>query len=70
MAGPLLGGRAVEISMFQQGPAAGFPWDFSVTSASWRRRAPHLGEHTDEILCGLGYRAEEIEALRKEGVIL
>ena len=49
---------------------AGFPWDFSETPASWRRRAPHFGEHTNEILSELGYRAEEIKSLKEEGIIL
>jgi crotonobetainyl-CoA:carnitine CoA-transferase CaiB-like acyl-CoA transferase len=49
---------------------AGFPWDFSETPASWRRRAPHLGEHTDEILSELGYQGEDIRRLKQEGVIL
>lgn len=48
---------------------AGFPWDFSETPASWRRRAPHLGEHTNEILSELGYQADEIKILKKEGII-
>ena len=35
-----------------------------------RRRAPLLGEHTQEVLCGdLGLSADELEALRGEGVI-
>lgn len=48
---------------------AGFPWDFSETPASWRRRAPGFGEHTHEILSELGYPADEIEALKKDGTI-
>jgi CoA:oxalate CoA-transferase len=49
---------------------AGFPWDFSETPASWQRRAPHLGEHTDEILEELGYSGEEILAMRNEKVVV
>jgi CoA:oxalate CoA-transferase len=48
---------------------AGFPWDFSETPASWRRRAPHLGEHTDEILEELGYSKKEIIRMRDEKVV-
>lgn len=48
----------------------GFPWDFSETPAAWRRPAPGLGEHTDEVLLEAGYTREEIDSLRKEGAIL
>jgi len=48
---------------------AGFPWDFSETPASWRRRAPRLGEPTNEILSELGYLADDLKALKKEGII-
>ena len=34
-----------------------------------RRPAPSLGEHTDELLGELGRTAEDIAALRAEGVI-
>ena len=33
------------------------------------RPAPALGEHTEEILAGIGYPRERIESLRTEGVI-
>jgi crotonobetainyl-CoA:carnitine CoA-transferase CaiB-like acyl-CoA transferase len=36
---------------------------------SVRRPAPELGEHTDEILRGLGYDAERIQRLRHTGVV-
>jgi crotonobetainyl-CoA:carnitine CoA-transferase CaiB-like acyl-CoA transferase len=48
----------------------GFPWDFSETPASWRRPAPGLGQHTDEILLEAGYTREEIDSFRKEGAII
>jgi CoA:oxalate CoA-transferase len=47
----------------------GFPWDLSETPASWRRRAPNLGEHTDEVLIEIGYGPEELAKLREEGAI-
>jgi crotonobetainyl-CoA:carnitine CoA-transferase CaiB-like acyl-CoA transferase len=33
------------------------------------RRPPRLGEHTDEVLSGLGLASDEIARLREEGVI-
>ncbi len=39
------------------------------TPATIRHRAPTLGEHTDEILDALGYRSDEIAALRAERVV-
>ena len=33
------------------------------------RRAPHVGEHSDEVLREANYSTAEIEALRAEGVI-
>ena len=47
----------------------GFPWDFSETPASWRREAPALGQHSEEVLLELGYKKEEIASFKKEGVI-
>jgi crotonobetainyl-CoA:carnitine CoA-transferase CaiB-like acyl-CoA transferase len=48
------------------GPAAiynGSPWRIS-------RRAPLIGEHTAEVLCGeLGLRREELAVLAESGVI-
>jgi crotonobetainyl-CoA:carnitine CoA-transferase CaiB-like acyl-CoA transferase len=34
-----------------------------------RKRAPHVGEDTDELLAELGYSEEEIEALHTRGVV-
>jgi crotonobetainyl-CoA:carnitine CoA-transferase CaiB-like acyl-CoA transferase len=48
----------------------GFPWDFSETPASWRRPAPGLGQHTDEILLEAGYTREEIDSFREEGAVI
>ena len=48
----------------------GFPWDFSDTPATCRTRAPTFGEHTDEILSGIGYSKEDINKLKEEKVII
>jgi crotonobetainyl-CoA:carnitine CoA-transferase CaiB-like acyl-CoA transferase len=45
------------------------PIEFSATSASIRRTAPELGEHTEEVLLGHGYTWEEIAALKAKGAI-
>jgi len=50
-------------------PLAPTPVDLSETPGRFRRHAPTLGEHTDEILGELGYRAEDITGLRARGVI-
>jgi CoA:oxalate CoA-transferase len=48
---------------------AGFPWQFSETPASWRRKAPGFGQHTEEILSELGYTKDDLTHLKEEGVI-
>lgn len=50
-------------------PLAPTPVDLSETPGRFRRRAPTLGEHTDEILAELGYRPDQIDELRTKGVI-
>jgi formyl-CoA transferase len=41
----------------------------SATPASTRWLGPQLGQHTDEVLLGLGYTKEEIAALRASGAL-
>jgi crotonobetainyl-CoA:carnitine CoA-transferase CaiB-like acyl-CoA transferase len=50
-------------------PLAPTPIELSETPGSYRRPAPLLGEHTEEILAGLGYSPAEIAALRAEKVV-
>ena len=50
-------------------PLAPTPIELSETPGSYRRPAPHLGEHTDEILRSLGYSAEEVAQLRRDKVV-
>jgi crotonobetainyl-CoA:carnitine CoA-transferase CaiB-like acyl-CoA transferase len=45
------------------------PIELSETPGSYRRPAPLIGEHTDEILKRLGYDAREIAALHAEKVV-
>ncbi len=47
----------------------GLPATLSRTPGAIRRPAPTHGQHTDEILRELGYSAEEIKALRKDGAV-
>jgi crotonobetainyl-CoA:carnitine CoA-transferase CaiB-like acyl-CoA transferase len=47
----------------------GYPIHFSENSAGTHRPAPGIGEHTDEILNGMGYSAEDIEQMKKEKII-
>jgi len=47
----------------------GSPIKMSATPADASRRAPLLGEHTEQVLKEVGLAADEIEALRRGGVI-
>jgi crotonobetainyl-CoA:carnitine CoA-transferase CaiB-like acyl-CoA transferase len=58
------------------GPKAGqtvkttlFPLTLDGARLGVRRQPPRLGEHTTALLLGLGYRDEEIERLRREGLV-
>jgi len=45
------------------------PFRLSATPGSIRRRAPLLGEHTDEVLTEIGYQPSEITDLRRDGIV-
>jgi crotonobetainyl-CoA:carnitine CoA-transferase CaiB-like acyl-CoA transferase len=50
-------------------PLAPTPIELSETPGTYRRPAPLLGEHTDEILRSLGYDTAEIAALHAAKVV-
>ena len=45
------------------------PFRMSATPGTIRRRAPMLGEHTDEILTEVGFAPPEIVGLRRRGIV-
>ncbi|WP_159999098.1 CaiB/BaiF CoA-transferase family protein [Roseomonas sp. 18066] len=45
------------------------PVKLSATPPDYRLAAPVLGQHTDDVLAGLGYDAEAIAALRQGGIV-
>ena len=47
----------------------GAPWMAEHCPWTVGPRAPHLGEHNDEVLGGLGFDDAAIEALRAQGVV-
>ena len=50
-------------------PTVALPLSVDGERVRHRRQPPRLGEHTDEILRGLGYTDAELEALAANGVI-
>ena len=50
-------------------PIARMPMNFSTIDNSIRRRAPQLGEHTNEILKSLGYSEDAITSLKEDQVV-
>jgi crotonobetainyl-CoA:carnitine CoA-transferase CaiB-like acyl-CoA transferase len=45
------------------------PFRMSATPGTIRHRAPQLGEHTAEILAGLGYSAADVTGLREREIV-
>ncbi|PHK95638.1 CoA transferase [Pseudoroseomonas rhizosphaerae] len=45
------------------------PVKLSATPPDYRSAAPVLGQHTEGVLSGLGYSAEEIAAMRRSGIV-
>lgn len=50
-------------------PVSGLPVSLSGTPGIAPARPPRLGEHTDEVLRGLGYTEREIAAFRDQGIV-
>lgn len=48
---------------------SGLPIRFSESQPSLDKPSPYLGEHTEEVLCSLGYTPAKIRELRSEGVL-
>lgn len=59
----------VEIDDAEFGPMmfTNYPARFEKSPADVRARSPKTGEHTDQVLAGLGFGADEIAAARAEG---
>lgn len=64
-------GGIVEMPVGELGPVplVMTPIHFTTTPVAARRPPPTLGQHTDEVLSGLGFSAEEIAAMRAEGTV-
>lgn len=50
-------------------PISQFPVTMTESPGVIRRRAPELGEHTEEVLTELGYSSSDLEALRSDRII-
>jgi crotonobetainyl-CoA:carnitine CoA-transferase CaiB-like acyl-CoA transferase len=67
--------QAVEAIKEMEHPVAGkvkvtaLPWTMSDTPSQIKSAAPALGQHTDEILAGIGYKEDRIKKLRKSKIV-
>ncbi|WP_375460949.1 CaiB/BaiF CoA transferase family protein [uncultured Enterovirga sp.] len=50
-------------------PVPGIAPKLSATPGEMRTIGPELGAHTDEVLAGLGYGAEDVADLRRKGIV-
>jgi crotonobetainyl-CoA:carnitine CoA-transferase CaiB-like acyl-CoA transferase len=70
-ASPWAAGRTTELDHPRLGRTRQVrpPFDLAATPASVRTPPPLLGEHTDAILAEIGVAADEIERLRRDGIV-
>lgn len=61
--------RSMKLSSGQEIKVPGIVPRLSETPGEAEQPGPSLGEHTDRVLAGLGYSAEEIGKLRKDGAV-
>lgn len=61
--------KTVKLSSGEESRQVAFPVKLSETPAVIQGPPPELGEHTEEILQGLGYNREDIKKLRSDGVV-
>ena len=50
-------------------PLVRLPWMVDGAPIPWARTAPHLGEHTTDVLRELGYNDDDLSALRRSGAV-
>ncbi|MBN1664181.1 MAG: CoA transferase [Deltaproteobacteria bacterium] len=61
--------QEIKLSSGEVNKQVAFPVKLSETPAVIQGPPPELGEHTEEILLGLGYSKEDIQKLRNDGAI-
>jgi formyl-CoA transferase len=62
--------RSLPHSLTPEVPSVTNPVHFSATPVEYRKAAPLLGEHTEEILMQrIGYSKKQVENLRKQGAV-
>jgi crotonobetainyl-CoA:carnitine CoA-transferase CaiB-like acyl-CoA transferase len=62
--------RYIDYPLLGKIPVPGIPIKLSLTPGNIKSAAPRLGEHNEEIYCGLlGFTSEKVSRLRKRGII-